>query len=146
MSEPSESEHRNVVMSSRVKRQAPLLQALAQANPHICKAILRGADKDLLQCLSECALNVLRGNVTLTGPQKAKLTKYKQKLRKVANKKVSLKEKHKIVQTGGFAPALLAPLVKPVIAPLAGKVLSGAVGGLVNKIRKTPRHRRFLFR
>ena len=133
-------------MSSRVKRQAPLLQVLAQAHPHICKAILRGADKDLLQCLSECAFNLLRGNVALTGPQKAKLTKYKQKLRKVANKKVSLKEKHKIVQTGGFAPALLTPLIKPVIAPLAGKVLSGAVGGLVNKIRKTPRHRRFLFR
>ena len=63
----------------------------------------------------------------------------------MVNKKVSLKQKHEIVQTGGFAPALLAPLIKPVIAPLAGKVLSGAVGGLVNKIRKTPRHRRFLF-
>ena len=119
-------------MSSHLKHQAPLLQALAQAHPHICKAILRGADKDLLQCLSECALNVMRGNLTLTGPQKAKLTKFKQKLRKVGNKKVSLKEKHKIVQTGGFAPALLAPLVKPVIASLAGKVLSGEVGGSVN--------------
>ena len=133
-------------MSSRVKRQASLLQIPSQARPHICKAILRETDKDLLQCLSECAFNVLRGNVPLTAPQKAKLTKYKQKLRKVADKKVSLKEKHKIVQSGGFSTALLAPLMKPVIAPLAGKALTGVVGGLVKKIQKTPRHRRFLFR
>ena len=104
-------EHWNVVTSSHVKRQAPLLQALVQAHPHICKAILRGADEDLVQCYSECALNMLKGNVPLSGPQKAKLTKYKQKLRKVANKKISLKEKHKIVQTGGFVPLLLAPLL-----------------------------------
>ena len=122
-------------MSSRVKRQAPILKALSQAHPHVCRAILRGADKDLLQCLSECALNVLKGNVKLTPGQKASLTKYKQKLRKVANKKVSLKEKHRIIQTGGFTPALLAPLLKPIIIPLAGKVLQSVVKGMINKNR-----------
>ena len=122
-------------MSSRVKRQAPILKTLSQAHPHVCRAILRGADKDLLQCLSECALNVLKGNVKLTPGQKASLTKYKQKLRKVANKKVSLKEKHRIIQTGGFTPALLAPLLKPIIIPLAGKVLQSVVKGMINKNR-----------
>ena len=116
-------------MTSRVKRQAPLLLALAKAHPHICKAILRGADKDLLHCLSECALNILKGNVKLKPSDKARLTKYRQKLRKVADKRVSLKQKHKIVQTGGFAPALLAPLLAPLIAPLAKR----AVGGLARK-------------
>ena len=109
----------HIGMTSRVKRQAPLLLALAKAHPHVCKAILRGANQDLLQCLSECALNILKGNVTLKPSEKARLTKYRQKLRKVADKKVSLKQKHKIVQTGGFAPALLAPLLAPLIAPLA---------------------------
>jgi F0F1-type ATP synthase beta subunit len=105
---------------------------------------LRGADNDLLQCLSECALNVLKGNVDLTPSEKAKLTKYKQKLRKVANKKVPLKQKHKIVQTGGFVPALLAPVVKAVVVPLIGKAIGSVVTGLVKKVKKTPR--RFLFR
>ena len=73
-------------MSTRVKRQASILQALAKAHPHVCKVILKGADKDLLQCLSECAHNILRGNVHLTPNQKAKLTKYKQKIRQVAVK------------------------------------------------------------
>ena len=125
-------------MSSRVERQATVLLTLAKAHPHVCKAILRGADKDLLQCLSECALNVLRGNVKLTPTDKARLTKYKQKIRKVANKKVSLKQKHRLVQTGGFAPALLAPLLAPLLIPLAKRSLGGlarkAVGGLLQGV------------
>lgn len=125
-------------MSSRVKRQAPILLALAKAHPHVCKAILRGADKDLLHCLSECALNILRGNVPLKPSDKARLTKYRQKLRKIADKKVSLKQIHKLVQTGGFAPAFLAPLLAPLIIPLAKKALPGlarkAVGGLLQGI------------
>ena len=118
-------------MTSRLKRQAPLLLALAKAHPHVCRSILRGADKDLLQCLSECALNIIKGNITLKPAEKARLTKYRQKLRKIANKKVSLKQKHKIVQTGGFAPALLAPLLGPVIAPLAKQVIGGLLGGKI---------------
>lgn len=113
------------MMSARVKKQAHLLKALAKAHPHVCHVILKGADKELLKCLSECAYNILQGNVTLTKSQKARLTKYKQKLRKVANKKTSLKEKHKLVQTGGFLPALLAPLLSSVIVPLAGEVVKG---------------------
>ena len=112
-------------MTSCVKRQAPLLLALAKAHPHMCKAILRGANKDLLQCLSECALNILKGNMTLKPREKSRLTKYLQKLREVADKKVSLKQKHKILQTGGFAPAPLAPLLAPLIAPLAKRAVEG---------------------
>ena len=123
-------------MSSRVKIQAPILKVLSQANPHVCRAILPGADKDLLQCLSEYAVNVLKGNVKLTPGQKASLTKYKQKLRKIAIKKVILKQKHKIVQTGGFVPALLAPLLKPVIVPLAGTLLHSSIKGIINKVGK----------
>ena len=121
----------HIGMTSRLKRQVPLLLVLAKANPSVCKTILRSADRDLLQCLSECALNILKGNVKLKPSDKARLTKYRQKLRKVADKRVSLKEKHKIVQTGGFAPALLAPLLAPLIAPLAKGALSGLLGGKI---------------
>lgn len=119
-------------MSTRVKRQAPILQALAKAHPHVCQAILKGADKDLLQCLSECAYNILKGNVHLTPSQKTKLTKYKQQLRQVSNKRTALKTKQKTLQKGGFLPALLAPLLSSVIVPLAGK----AVKGIIKAIKK----------
>ena len=129
-------------MSLRMKRQALVLETLAKAHPHICRAILRGADKDLLQCLSECALNIKRGNVFLTPNEKAALVKYRLKVQKLSDKKTPLKEKHKIVQTGGFSAALLAPLLKPIILPLA----SAAFKAGYNKIKNTPNHKRFLFR
>ena len=119
-------------MSSRVKRQAAILQALAKAHPHVFQAILKGADKDLILCLSECAYNILQGNVHLSPSQKTKLTKYKQKIRQVADKRTALKTKQKTLQTGGFLPALLAPLLSSVIVPLAGK----AVKGIIKAIKK----------
>ena len=123
-------------MSTRLKRQAFVLKALAKSHPHVCKSILRGADKDLLQCLSECAHNILKGNVPLKSTEKSQLTKYKQKIRKVANKKTSLKQKQKIVQTGGFLPALLAPLLTSVIAPLAEQAVKGIVKAVSKKKKK----------
>ena len=123
-------------MSSRVQRQAHILRALSKAHPHVCQAILKGANTDLLKCLSECAYNILRGNVKLTAVQKTRLTKYKQKLRKVADRKTSLKQKQKIVQTGGFLPALLAPLLTTVIAPLAGEAIKGIANAVAKKRRK----------
>ena len=126
----------HVNMSARVKRQAPILKVLAKADPHICQAILKGAPNDLLKCLSECAYNILRGNVKLKPAEKARLTKYKQKLRKVADEKSSLKEKQKVLQTGGFLPALLAPLLTSVIAPLAGEAVKGIAKAIAKKKRK----------
>ena len=123
-------------MSTRVKRQAPVLRVLAKNDPHVCKAILRGADSDLLKCLSECAYNILRGNVKLTPAQKAKLSKYKQKLRKVGDKKTTLKQKQKVIQTGGFLPALLAPLLSSVIVPLAGEAVKGIVKAVSKKKKR----------
>ena len=129
-------------MTSRLERQAPLLQALAEGHPHVCKAILRGADNDLIKCLSECAVNILKGGVAFDREQKTKLIKHKEKIRKLATKKISLKNKHKIIQTGGFAAALLAPLLKPIIAPLAGKLITSAIASVKN----IPNNKRFLFK
>ena len=124
-------------MTTRVKRQAPVLVALTKNHPFVCRAILRGADKDLLHCLSECAHNILKGNVHLTPAEKSRLSKYKQQLRKVSQKKTSLKQKHKLVQTGGWVPLALAPLLKPLILPLAAGGVSGlakrALSGIAKK-------------
>ncbi len=110
-------------MSSRVRKNADVLKVLAKGQPKVCKAIIKNSDTSLLQCLCECAHNVLKGNVTLTKAQKAKLSRYKQDLRAVAKKTTSQKKKRTILQKGGFVAALLAPLLAPLIAPLAGKVL-----------------------
>ena len=133
-------------MSLRLKQQAHVLCALHKSHPSVCRAILKGADKELIQCLAECCHNILKGNVKLTPSQKAQLTKYKQKIRHVADKKKALKTKVKIIQSGGFLPALLAPLIKPVVIPLVAKAAVGLFKSAVNKIKITPNRKRFLFR
>ncbi len=110
-------------MSSRVQRNAHVLSVLAKAKPAVCKAILKEANKDLVNCLCECAYNTLKGNVSLSKAQKAKLARHKRELRAVVTKSASHNKKKQLFQKGGFLPALLAPLLAPVIAPLAKKVI-----------------------
>ena len=70
---------------------------------------MKKANRDLINAVCECATNVLDGRVPLSGGQKRRLVKHKTKLRELANKKVGLKKKRRILQTGRFLGALLAP-------------------------------------
>ena len=109
-----------------------MLSLLAKSDPRVRQVILRGFDKELLKCITDCAVNILNGNFPLKASEKHALRKHKNKLRRLADKKRSLKKKHQIVQKGGFLPLLLAPLLSSVIAPLAG----AAVKGIVKAIKK----------
>ena len=133
-------------MSARLKRQAHVLCALHKGHPSVSRAILKGADKDLIQCISECCYNVLQGNVRLTPSQRAQLSKYKQKLRQVAGKKTALKAKAKVIQSGGFLPALLAPIAKSVLVPAISKGAISLFKQGLRKIKKIPNRKRVLFR
>lgn len=109
-------------MSARVRKHADVLQVLAKAKPTLCKTIIQGADQNLMRCLCECTHNILKGNVPLSPPQKAKLTRYKKELRAVAKKTTSQKRKKQALQKGGFLPALMAPLLAPLATKLLGKI------------------------
>lgn len=93
-----------------------LLQALRHSNKEQRLALLRNADKKLVQYICECALNVLNGVVELKIGDKNKLKKYKKTLRKltVATKRKGAwkNKKRMIVQEGGnFLVSLLAPIL-----------------------------------
>jgi hypothetical protein len=79
-----------------------------------CSGELRKAivsDKNVLKCICEIALNMLKGKVPITSSKKRKLEKAKVALYKLASKKVKSSSKRKIiVQSGsGFLPALILP-------------------------------------
>lgn len=103
-------------MSACVGRNAAMLRFLCGAKLHVVKTVLKGASPDLIKALSECCLNVLKGHVRLTPRQKRRLTKYKQNLRLLAQKKTSTKRRKQLLQKGGFIGALL----KPVLGVLGG--------------------------
>ena len=108
-------------MSGRMKKHALCLQLLIETrNAKLRKAILEHADPEFIRALCECAKNILQGNVKMASDEKSRLRKYRSKLRLLASKRgLSMKQKRrKLQQTGGFLPALLAPLAASVIIPL----------------------------
>ena len=71
-----------------------------------------------MNCISDCELNVLNGNIKLLDCNTRKMQKYKAALRKVADRHLSLSGKKRlIVQRGGFLFPLLGAIL-PTIASL----------------------------
>jgi len=101
-----------------IKSNYHALQVLKTADPKLRKAILANCKSELVKTLSECSLNLLRGNVKLTPYQKRKLRKHRVHLRKLADKRVSLTSKEAIVQRGGF----LLPLLGAVLSTIASLI------------------------
>lgn len=111
-------------MSQRVKRNLPMLKWLSKANAKTRKAVIQSADRDLVDTICECALNVLKGNVPLKPSQKQRLSKYKKVLRRLASgKKSSLQTKRRLIQTGGFLPQLLFSVAAPLLKAVVGGAL-----------------------
>ena len=107
-------------MTQNVRNHAHMLKVLSESSPRLRKSILQHADSNLVKCLCECSLNVLKGNVSLSPHQKRKLSRHKQKLRALANPKLSKAKKKKLlIQQGGFVGALIGP----VLSTLAGLLL-----------------------
>ena len=73
---------------------------------------MRALDNDVLHAIHECCVNVLKGNVPLSRPQKQRLSRYKKVIRRLGSKtRLSTSGKRRLVQTGGFLGALLPPIL-----------------------------------
>ena len=107
-----------MVGSKRLQRNAHVLCLLNKCKPAGQRAIVQNSPPDVIDCLCEICLNVLKGNVPLTSKQKAKLSSYKASLRALVKKSTPTKRRRKILQKGGFLGALLGPLLKTIIGPL----------------------------
>jgi hypothetical protein len=59
----------------RIKSNYHALHVLKNAEPKLRKPIFSNCNHDLLKCICECGLNVLRGNVRLSGRDKSRLKK-----------------------------------------------------------------------
>ena len=100
---------------NRLRKKRPTLRLLQKAPAPLQKRILEKVSSELIRCLCDCAHNVLQGNVNISRHHKQKLKPHKTKLRKLANCKVALKTKQRIIQKVGFLPILLSALT-PVIS------------------------------
>jgi len=92
-------------MSQLTKKYLPIVKRINKLADKNKKGYVRKCN----DCLSECATNVLRGNVPLSSRQGAKVKRNKKDLRLLSAKKTSLRKKRHIVQKGGFLGALPHP-------------------------------------
>jgi hypothetical protein len=106
---------------SKVRKTFDKVRILSLASPCVRKQLIQKGGKAVIDCISECCCNILRGNVSLNEKVKSSLSKHKNKLRLIANKKISIRKKKLIIQTGKFP---LTALLIPVVTALAG-MLSG---------------------
>ena len=94
----------------RVRRQAPFLRkVLNKANANKRKELLRLADEDKINAVSEFVLNTLRGNVPQSRYTVALLRPHARTLRNMGDQSKDIKKRRKamISQTGGsFWPEL----------------------------------------
>ena len=108
----------------KLREHQVFLQMLAKSNPKYRKLLLGGAPNEIIDLLGDCSLNILNGNVKLSGDEKKKLRKHKNALRQVADTKVGKKKKKKILQEGaGMVPAILKPILKAVIPIIANQIV-----------------------
>ena len=79
---------------------------------YLRRNIIRAGDKDLIENLAECCLNILHWNIPLTPYQLKRLRKFRKSVYKMADQRLSIKEKKKVLlQRNGFLSAVLNPTV-----------------------------------
>jgi len=84
-----------------------VLKRIRKLGKRAKREYVRKCDKEFVDCVSECAKNVIKGNVPLTDRQKTTLRPKRNDIRALSLKKNSLRKKSKILQKGGFLTALL---------------------------------------
>lgn len=104
---------------SHAVRKREYLTLLGQANKKAKRrrVLIETADKEEILAVSEIIDNLLRGNIPLSDKQRRRLKRHKTKLRNIASKRVSVKQKKRLLnQSGGFLSAII---------PLALSLLGG---------------------
>lgn len=100
-------------MVNSLQRDALYLKLLAQTKtPRQRNKLIDSAPPHVIGTLSDCAHNVLRGNVKISKNQLSKLKRHKTELRHLSKRRgVSINKRRKILQKGGLLPALIGPLL-----------------------------------
>jgi hypothetical protein len=116
-------------ISQRLNKYEHIIKQLSVAKPSKRRKLLEKADCCLIKILCECALNVLKGNISLNKDHIRKLSPHVNTLIKLSKPRNSLNNLHRkqklLIKKGGFLSIILPALVS---------TLSGLVGSTVSKL------------
>ena len=105
---------------SKVRQHFEFLSYLSSIPPRRQKILIKGADRPLLESLSEICINLLNKRLDLTKAQINKLRPYEKQIYQLSQRSHSLARKKRIVQSGGMLTALLSAVVPALISSIIG--------------------------
>ena len=109
------------------KGQEPYLRVIAKGTVKQRRHVLDHANKKLLHCLCECALNIIEDRVRLNAAEKKALARHWRKLAILAYPDIPLKHKRHVLRqrgSGKFFQNVVVPVLKqlpallPAVIPL----------------------------
>lgn len=110
-------------MSKRLEMTNAFIKLLANSSTHQRKILLRGASNEQLKGLFELCLNIVRGNLPVSGVQFRRLKRERKTLETLANRRVPIYQKRNIInQKGGFL-GQLATFAIPLLAHIVASKL-----------------------
>lgn len=108
----------------RLHRNITLLDVLSKTTKAQRDALINTATNDQLQCICDCAINILNENIPLTDTQYKKLKRFQKHIRYIANSDDNIDNKKLIIQKGGFLPILLTPILTAAASLLAEALIN----------------------
>ena len=90
-------------------------------NPNQLRVLISSAPDSVLKCISDAALNAIKGDVKLTSGQKKRFKHYRALLESLATRKSSLKSKKNSILKGGALP--LIPILLSTVLGSLGSLL-----------------------
>ena len=111
-------------MSKLLKAYLKTLNGVKRRSVSARKKFFKTCARGAVDCCCEIARNILNKNVPLTQRQLKCLRRHRNKFQELARVKTPISKKRKILQTGGFLPLLLAPLLG---------IASSIIGGVASK-------------
>jgi len=119
-------------MSKLLKAFLPTLRRLEHQPEAQRKRFFKSCHRGPVDCCCEIARNILNRNIPLSAAQLKRSRRHGKKLYELAKLKTSIAKKRKILQSGGFLPLLLGPLLgiaSSIIGGVATKAITNRMNG-----------------
>ena len=102
-----------------LKKHIPILEYLKNLNSKEQKNLIKNANVALLRVFSEICLNLMKRNIELSPLDITRLKKHEHLIKKLSQRKHSIKVRKNILQRGGFLSSILS-----LLPALVGGILS----------------------
>jgi len=122
---PNKVPRKSKQANKRVVENQAFLRLLHNTSAKQRKSLIKTANRAQILSVCECAFNILKRNIPLSPQQISQLRKARNIVYKIADKKVPLPKKQKLLeQSGGFLPALIAPIIGTILGAVAERVIN----------------------